>query len=123
MRTHRGGGGEDLELVAPGTEDRPLVGAAEQAVGRLSHVDEVVDARADAAHHAHDGLQEDGRLHQSEVEVVRERVQVADVVRLELEAGARLRADDVQHVLDVGVRADERRASFHRRGGQLTHAG
>jgi len=67
----------------------------------LAHVHEVLDVGADAAEDAEDGLHEKGRLHPPAVEEVRQVVQMADVVALELEARAAALAELMQHVLDV----------------------
>ena len=79
---------------APST-DRVVV--AEQAVGGALHVHEVLDVGADAAEDPEDRLHEQRRLDEAAVEEVREVVEVADVVALELEAGA-ARADSLRIV-------------------------
>src|SRR5688572_31647661 len=59
--------------------------------------------RADAAQDAKDGLYEERRLHDAAVGEVAQRVEVADVVALDLEAGA-VAGTGGEDVLDVGER-------------------
>ena len=80
-----------------------MVGVAEQAVRRALHVHQVLGLGADAAEDAEDQLHEQRRLDELALEHVREVVEVADVVALELEAGAVRLADLLQDVLDVGL--------------------
>ena len=70
---------------------------------------QVLGIGADAAEDAEDQLDEQRRLDQAAIEHVGEVVEVADVVALELEAGAVALADLLQDVLDVliGVAEDE----------------
>src|SRR5262245_62168846 len=58
--------------------------------------------RADAAENAEHALHEERRLDEAAIDEVRERVEVTDVVALDLEAGAVLRAgrEDVLDVLE-----------------------
>src|SRR5438045_4910815 len=56
--------GDHIELVAAGAEHGPLHRVAEQPVRGGLHVRDVLDLGTDTAHHAHDRLQEDRRLHQ-----------------------------------------------------------
>ena len=78
--------GDQARLVAAGPEDRPLVVAPEQPVGGRLHVDQVLDVGPDAAEDPKHALDEQRRLDDAGVEEVGERVQVAHVVALELEA-------------------------------------
>ena len=89
-RAHR----HERHLVAAGGEDRPGVVVAEQLVGDALHVDEVLRVGADAAEDAEDRLHEERRLDQPAVEEMRQIVEMADVVALELEAGAAALARD-----------------------------
>ena len=78
----------ERHLVAAGGQDRPLIVVAEQAGRRAPHVQQVLRIGADAAEDAEDRLHEERRLDQAAVEEVRQVVEVADVVALELEARA-----------------------------------
>src|SRR5258706_13981469 len=82
-RRHRG----DEHLVATRAEPRPQIGLAEEAVRSALHVHHVLRMRADAAPYAKDRLDKERRLHQLAVEKMRRRIQMADVVTLDLEAG------------------------------------
>ena len=94
--------------MTAGPEDRPLVVAAEQPVGGRLDVHQVLDLGPDAAEDPEHALDEQRRLDDTGVEEVRERVQMPDVVALELEAGP-LRADGPHDPLDVreGVAKDK----------------
>ena len=83
---------------APSTDQRILV--AEQPVGGALHVRDVLGMRADAAEDAEHRLDEERRLDQPAVGEMGERVEMADVVALELEARAVVGAGR-QDVLDV----------------------
>src|SRR5436190_19487792 len=61
---------------------------------------DVFRMRADAAENAEHGLDEERRLHQAAIGEMTQRVQVPDVVALDLEARA-VRATGVEDVLDV----------------------
>ena len=98
---------DETRLVATGAENRPDVGVPEQAIRGPAHVQEVIGLGTDAAKDPEHRLHEQGRLDEAAVEEVGERVQVPDVVALELEAGAVLAqlADDLLDVLE-GVLED-----------------
>ena len=96
----------DRQLVAAGAEHAPPVLVAEQAVGGALHVRDVLGMRADAAEDAEHALDEERRLDDAAIEEVRSRVQVPDVVALDLEARAVRRARG-QDVLDVRERVLE----------------
>ena len=85
-----------------------MVVVAEQFVGDVPHVHEVVGIGADAAEDAEDRLHEERRLHQSALQKMREVVQMADVVALELEARAAAFSQLLQHALDILERVPER---------------
>ena len=92
----------DRQLVAAGAEHAPAVLVAEEPVGRALHVHDVLGMRADAAEDAEHALDEQRRLHDAAIEEMLGRVQVADVVALDLEARAvrRARGQDVLDVLE-----------------------
>ena len=115
VAAHRGRHRSDRQLVAAGAEHAPAVLVAEQAVGRALHVRDVVGMRADAAQDAEHALDEQRRLHDAAIEEVRRRVQVPDVVALDLEARAVVRARG-QDVLDVLERVPEDALVGRRRG-------
>ena len=70
---------------------------------------DVLGMRTDAAENAEDALHEERRLHDAAVDEMGERVEMADVVALDLEAGAVLGAgggdvlDVLEGVLEDGV--------------------
>ena len=82
--------------------------AAEQAIGGALHVHHILGVRADAAENAEHGLDEQRRLDQAAVKEMREVVEMAGVVALELEARSVSRAG-LQDEFDVleGVAEDE----------------
>ena len=98
--------------MAPGAEHRQVVVVAEQPVRDALHVQEVLHLRADAAEDPEDALHEQRRLHHAAVEEVRQRVQVPDVVALELESRA-LRRELVDDRLDVEERVLEDEVARH----------
>src|SRR5699024_513294 len=104
---HGRGHGAHRHLVAPGREDRPLVGIAEEAVRGAAHLGEIVGVRADPPEDAEDRLDEERRLDEAPVEKMREIVEVADIVALELEARATVLAQAFQYLLDVLKRVTE----------------
>ena len=73
----------------------------EQAIGGSLHVEQIFGIGADAAEYAKDGLHKERWLHEAAIEEVGEVIEVADVVALELEAGA-VRPHRLQQALDVG---------------------
>jgi hypothetical protein len=77
-----------------------IILAPEQAVSGAAHVDHVFRVRTDTAQNAEHRLHEHRRLDDPALEEVREGVEVADVVALDLEAGAVLGAGG-QDVFDV----------------------
>ena len=81
----------DGQLVAAGTEHAPLVLVAEQAVGGALHVRHVLRVRADAAEDAEHRLDEERRLDDAAVGEMAQRIEMADVVALDLEARVVLR--------------------------------
>ena len=101
--------GDQRQLVAAGGEDRPAVLLAEQLVGDMLGMREILGIGADAAEDAEDALHEERRLDQLAVEEMGEGVEMADVVALELEARAMRLAEMLQDVFDVleGVAEDE----------------
>ena len=114
VAAHRGRHRGDRHLVAPGAEHRPvIVLVAEQAVGGALHVHHVFRVRADAAEDAEHRLDEQRRLDEAALEEVLQRVEVADVVALDLEARAVLGAG-CQDVFDVreGVLEDALARAF-----------
>ena len=103
IAAHRGRHRGDLHLVAPRAEHGPvIILAAEQPVGGAAHVDHVFRMRADAAEDAEHRLHEHRRLHHAALEEVLQRVEMPDVVALDLEARAVLGAgrEDVFDVLE-----------------------
>ena len=102
VAAHRGRHGGDRHLVAAGAQHRPaIVLAPEQPVGGAPHVDHVLRMRADAAKDAEHRLHEERRLDHAAVGEVRERVEMADVIALDLEARAVLGAGG-EDVFDIG---------------------
>ncbi len=89
--------------MTPGGEGGEHVVVAEQAVRDGHHVGKIARIRADAAEDAEHSLDQERRLDQLAVREVRERVQVPDVVALELEARAERLADLAHDALDVDV--------------------
>ena len=81
----------DAHLVGARAEHRPVIIVAEQPVGGALHLHDVLGMRADAAEDAEHRLHEQRRLDHAAVEEVPQRVEMADVVALDLEAGAVLR--------------------------------
>ena len=101
------------QLVAAGGEDRPGVGIAKELVGDPLHMDEVLRVGADPAENAEDRLHEKRRLDQPAIEEMREIVEVADIVALELETGAAALAQLLQDALDVLERVAEDEVARH----------
>ncbi len=95
--------------MPPGGEDRPVILVAEELVGDALHMRDVLGIGADAAEDAEDRLHEERRLDEAAIEEMREVVEVADIVALELEARAAALAQLLQDVFDVleGVSEDE----------------
>src|SRR5690606_16538061 len=88
MSAHHGPHGTERHLVAPRSENGPLVIIAEELVGNPAHMHQVLGIRAYAAQNAEDTLHEERRLDQLAVEKVREVVEVSDIIALELEASS-----------------------------------
>jgi hypothetical protein len=86
--------------VAARAEHGQVVVVAEQPVGDALHVHEVLGLGADPAEDPEDALHEQRRLDEPAVQAVREVVDLADVVALELEASARV-AEVLKDDLDV----------------------
>src|SRR5215213_10991737 len=101
VAAHNRAHGDQVELVTARPEDAPPVVVPEQAVGGSLHVEQIFGIGADAAEYAKDGLHKERWLHEAAIEEVRKVIEVADVVALELEAGA-VRAHRLQQALDVG---------------------
>src|SRR5262249_19083514 len=78
----------EVDLVAPGGQDRPLVIPPEQAVRRPPHMHEVLRMRPDAAQDAEDRLHEERRLQKLAVGEGGQRGRRADVVTFTFEARA-----------------------------------
>src|SRR5208337_1510802 len=93
----------DEELVASGSQHRPVIGVAKQAVGGAAHMHDVFRMGSDAAKNAEHALNEEGRLDELAVHEMRERIQMPDVVALNLETGSVLGACG-QDALDVRER-------------------
>src|SRR5690606_22104786 len=96
-----------LHLVTSRGEGGVIVVVAEELVGDRDHVGEILVIRADAAENAEHALDEKGWLHEPFVDEVRERIQMPDVVALELEARAAFLAELPEGVLDLVERVDE----------------
>ena len=77
-----------------------MIIVAEQAIGRALHVEDILGMWADAAEDAEDRLDEERRLHEPAVEEMRQAVEMADVVALELETRVVVRCK-LQNGLDV----------------------
>src|SRR5690606_11043027 len=95
-RLHR-----DRHLVAAGPKHRPLVGIAEQPVGGTLHVDHVFRMGANAAEETEHALDEEGWLDEAAIDEMGDRVEVADVIALDLESCAGLRTGS-KNPLDIG---------------------
>src|SRR5207302_8532654 len=107
MPAHDRAHGDQSHLMAAGTEYRPVELVAEQMIGDAAHVHEVLGLRPDPAKDPVNGLDQHRRLDQAPVDEMREVVQVADVVALELEFGAALLAQVLERKLDILVRVAE----------------
>ena len=108
-RAHR----DERQLVAAGGEDRPGVEVAEQFVGDPLHVDDILRIGADAAENAEDRLHKERRLDQPAIEEMRQVVEVADIVALELEPGAAALPQILQDALDIGEGVAEDEVARH----------
>src|SRR5436309_1849203 len=86
--------------MASDAEYRPCIIPTKQAVGRSLHVSHVFWVRAYAAEDAEHALHEQWRLNDPEIEEVRKRVKVPNVVALDLEART-IAGASAQDVLDV----------------------
>jgi predicted RNA-binding protein len=75
---------------------------SEQPIGGAPLVHQVLWVSADRAAQAKDGLNEQRRFHEATLEEPGQSVKMADVVALELEAGAVRLADVLEDVFDVG---------------------
>src|SRR5215510_4003126 len=106
MRALRDAHRRERKLVAAGTENRPHIVVAEQAIGGAAHMREVFGMRADAAQQAEYALHEERRLDEPAVDKMRKVVQVRNVVALVLEARAVIAARS-QDVFDIGKRVLE----------------
>src|ERR1700682_3511024 len=95
--------GRDRQLVAPRAQHAPPVLVAEQAIRRAFHVRDIVRMRTDATENAEHTLDEKRRLDHPAVEEMLRRIEVADVVALDLEARGVARAGG-KDVLDVRER-------------------
>src|SRR5580765_5387982 len=93
--------GRDTHLVLTGTEHRPVIVVAEETIGRALHHHDVFRMRPDAAQNAEHRLNEQRRLHEAAVEEMPQRVEMPNVIALDLEPGAVSGACG-QDVLDVG---------------------
>ncbi|MNQ87649.1 hypothetical protein D3C85_1028810 [compost metagenome] len=100
MAAHRQAHGAQRNLIAAGTENRPLVRVAEQAVGRTAHVRQVLGMSTDAAAQTEHRLNENRRLEQPALQEVRSGVQVTNVIALNFKAGA-VFGTGVEDVSDV----------------------
>ena len=98
----RGRDRRDRHLRSAGAENRPAIIIAEQAIGRALHVQCVLGMWTDASADAQDGLDKERWLHQAAIEEMRGRVEMADVVALELEPRA-VAAAPAQDLGDVGI--------------------
>src|SRR5262249_59579553 len=96
-RAHR----HKRQLVPSGGENRPGVIVAEQFVGDLFHVHQVLGISADPAENAEDRLDEEWRLDQSAVDKMREVVEVANIVAFMLEPRAALLAQPFDDLFDI----------------------
>ena len=97
-RRHR----RDRKLIASGAEHAPAVLIAEEPIRGALHVGDVVGMRSDAAEDPEHALDEQRRLDHTALQEMRGRVQVADVVALDLEASPVVgtRGEDVLDVLE-----------------------
>src|SRR5439155_5773738 len=109
IAAHRRPDGGEVDLVAPGGQDRPLIVPPEQAVRRPPHMHQVFRMRPDAAQDAEDRLHEERRLQQLAVEEVRQRVEMADIVAFAFEARAAAMPELADEALDLreGVADDQ----------------
>src|SRR5437762_10181908 len=94
--------------MAPGGQNAPFVILAEQLVGDPAHMNQVLLVGADAAQNSENGLDEQRRLGEAAIEEMGQRVEMAHVIALELEARAMALAQVLHDPLDVleGVAED-----------------
>src|SRR6476620_4661143 len=90
----------DTHLILAGAEYRPMIVVAEKAIGRALHNHDIFRMRSDAAQNSEHRLNEQRRFHQAAVEKMAQRVQMPNVIALDLEPGAVSGAGG-QNVLDV----------------------
>src|SRR6185312_14159694 len=83
-----GGDRRDTHLILTGTEHRPMIVVAEQTVGCPLHHHDVFRMRADAAENSEYRLNEQRWFHQTAIEEMPQRVEMSDVIALDLEPGA-----------------------------------
>ena len=96
----------DRQLRPAGAEHRPVIVVPEQPVGGALHMRDVLGMGADAAEDAEHALHEERRLDQAAIGEMGKRVEMADVVALDLEARAVFRAGR-KDVFDVAERVAE----------------
>src|SRR5215813_11787566 len=72
IAAHRRADGGEVDLVATGRQDRPLIVPPEQAVRGPPHVHQILRMRPDAAQDAEDRLHEERRLQKLAVEEMRQ---------------------------------------------------
>src|SRR5690606_26551382 len=70
----------------------------------VTHMDEVFDLRSDAAQNPEYRLHQQRWLHQSALKEMRQRVEMTDIVTLELETRAAAFAEILQNSFDIGKR-------------------
>ncbi|MNT82867.1 hypothetical protein D3C72_2226580 [compost metagenome] len=92
--------------MPPGSQHRPAIIVAEQAIRRALHMHHVFGMRADAAQNPEHALDEDGRLEQVALEEMGAGIEVSDIVALDLESCAILGAA-FEDGLDIGERIAE----------------
>src|SRR5271166_2637874 len=78
----------NCELVAAGAQNRPPVVTSEQAIRRAPHMHHVLGMRPNPAQEAEHALNKERRFDQTAVDKMGERVEMADIVALDLEPRA-----------------------------------
>src|SRR3984893_16986741 len=96
--------GGEWNLVPAARHDGPLVLLAEELVGDALRVQKILRIGTLTAQNAEDRLHEERRRDELSVEEMRERVEMTDVVALELESRAVALAEAFQDSLDIRKR-------------------
>src|SRR5260221_359468 len=101
IAAHRRGHSRHAHLVGACAQHRPMIVVTQQPVGGALHHDDIFGMRTDATENAEDRLHKQWRLYQAAVEEMPQGIEMADIVALDLKAGA-VPGAGAQDVLDVG---------------------